>query len=427
MTRHATDRLLTAVIVGAGGLVLALLTGEPEVAVLVAPWVILLIVGLAGSQSGNLDIEVDVPVERLLIGDELELTVTLRGMRGSAMVAAKPGDTFWRPGAKAHVIGATLLHEIVGPDGTMVSLPLEATQWGVHHVGEVEVTLTEPYGLLRWSGGATEPRYVRVHPRPAEVKSLLAPWLVRRVTGAHSSNLLGRGVEYADVRHFTSGDSLREINWRATARSTDLLVSSRHPDRGTDVVLILDSFVEAGHDVRAVFGLAIEGAVALAESHISVSDRVGLVQLGGAVHWIAPGAGRHHLARIVDDLLSTGFRRHAGERNLALLLSRALPPRSFVVALTPLFDDRFVEALFILASHGHDVAVIECVTTATEIGSSDRTLRLAHRMWEAERQMMRDRLGENGVAIAEWRGGDHLDLTLVDLTRRRRLAVRGRR
>jgi len=297
----------------------------------------------------------------------------------------------------------------------------------VHDVGHVGLTVTEPYGLFRWTGDAGEPRLVRVHPKPAQIRNLLAPWLVRRVTGAHSSKLAGRGIEYADIRPFASGDSLRDINWKATARSPDIRVSQRHPDRATDVVVLLDSFVESGHDVRTVFGLAIEGAVALAESHLAVTDRVGLVELGGTVRWLNPGAGRQQLQRITDLLLTTGLRSHFADRNLALLMSRALPPRSFVVAFTPLLDNRFIDALFIVGAHGHDVGVIECAATDPGAETTDEALLVARRIWEAERQVTRDRLAEHGIAVATWRQGDHLDLTLAELTKRRRAALRGSR
>jgi uncharacterized protein (DUF58 family) len=247
------------------------------------------------------------------------------------------------------------------------------------------------------------------------------------VTGAHGSKAVGRGVEYADIRLFASGDSLREINWKASARSPDLWVSQRHPDRATDVVLLVDSFVESGHDVRTVFGMAIEGAVALADSHLAVADRVGLVELGGTVRWVRPAAGRHHIQRLSDALVSTRLHSHVADRNLALLTSRALPPRSFVVALTPLLDSRFIDALFILGAKGHDVAVIECEASwPTVEDPADEWGPLARRLWEAERQVTRDHLAEHGIAVARWRQGDHLDLTLLEITNRRRRVVRGR-
>lgn len=428
MIRHATDRLLTSVLVSVGGLVVAVLAGVPEAAVLAIPWTVLLILGLANSRDANFAWRVNVADDRLLVGDEVNVTTTLEHASGTVMAKSDPSDGFWADTADEAIVAEAQLHDALSAKRTAVRMTLQTTQWGVHDLGHVEVTLTEPYGLFRWNGIVGETRYVRVHPTPNQIQNLLAPWLVRRVTGAHSSRLIGRGVEYADIRPFVAGDSIREINWRATARSSTLLVSERHTDRATDVVMLLDSFVESGHDVRTLFGLAIEGAVALAQSHLTVADRVGLVELGGTVRWVNPGAGRHQLQRLTDTLLSTGLHSHFAERNLALLMSRALPPRSFVVAMTPLLDARFIESLFVLGAHGHDVAVIECASPTPNYAETPNAVqRLTERLWDAEQQMIRDRLAEQGIAVARWRKGDHLDLTLVELTNRRRRATRGRR
>jgi uncharacterized protein (DUF58 family) len=192
------------------------------------------------------------------------------------------------------------------------------------------------------------------------------------------------------------------------------------------VILLLDSFVEGGLDVRTLVGLAIEGAVALAESHLSVADRVGLVEVGGIIRWVTPSTGKLHLQRLVDAVLSTRLYEHVADRDLHFPMLRALPPRSFVVALTPLFDDRFIDALFLLAGHGHDVAVVECEASSSmeDKEKMSESVLLAQRLWEADRQILRDRLAEHGVTVARWRRGDHLDLTLVELIRRRRRAVR---
>ena len=424
MIRRGTVRLLTAVAMSALGIIVAILAGEPEAAILVIPWAVLLVLGLARSQAGSMDVRVGVVGDRLLVGDEVEVATTITGMHGSAFVSVNPSRAFWPDETDEEKLRGSKIHDVLRSDQSPVEVTLGAEQWGVHDLGRVEVAVTDPYGLFCWKAEVQQPHVVQVHPTPAEIQNLLSPWLVRRVTGAHGSRVVGRGVEYADIRHFAPGDSLRDINWKASARSPEIWVSQRHPDRATDVVLLVDSFVESGHDVRTVFGLAIEAAMALAESHLAVADRVGLVELGGTVRWVRPAAGRHHLQRLSDALISTGLHSYVAERNLGLLTSRALPPRSFVVALTPMLDDRFIDALFILGGKGHDVAVVEC-EAAIPTGY-DEGAHLAQRLWEAERQITRDRLAEHGIALARWRRGDPLDLTLIEITNRRRRVVRGR-
>ena len=408
------------------GALVALLAGLPAAAVLAAPWMVLLALGLPGRSSGSTRATIEVSDERVLVGDEIEATISLEGVSGSVSATFVPSGGFWsRRELAEHPRLRRVIDTAVG-NRARLTRTLPASVWGTHDLGRVEVEITHPYGLFRDFTGVARPRIVRVHPEPTELRELVAPWLVRRVTGTHRSTDVGRGVEYADIRPFTSGDSLRDINWRASARPQDLWVSQRHPDRATDVILLVDSFVESGHDVRTVFGVVIEAAISLAESHLAVSDRVGLVELGGVVRWVHPGTGRLQLQQLTDALLATGLYMSAADRDLRVIPPRALPPRSFVVALSPLLDDRFVDALFVLAGGGHDIAVVECAATSIVPDREllDESEALALRIWEAERQITRDRLADHGMAVARWRKGEPLGLALDELTRHRHRTVR---
>jgi uncharacterized protein (DUF58 family) len=416
--------MLFAALLTVGGAMVAVLAGLPEAALLVAPWMVLLVVGLSNSQPANLRAAVEVGVGRVLVGDDIDVDITVTGAAGSALITCLPSDGFWDPQVNRQLRSATRVADVLTEQSPTVTCSLPALVWGAHDVGRVLIEVTEPYGLFRRSGVVSSPVGVRVHPTPTDLQNLLAPWLVRRITGAHRSTALGRGVEYADIREFGPGDSLRDINWRASARSQDLWVSQRHPDRTSDVILLLDSFVESGHDVRKVVGLAIEACVALAESHLSVTDRVGLVDLGGVVRWVAPGTGQMQLQRLTDTLLKTGLYANPTEKQLGVIPPRALPPRSFVIALSPLLDERFIDALSLLAARGHDVAVIECDAAWPDVEEPHPSSAFALRMWQAEREVVRDGLAESGISVAIWREGTHLDLVLGELSRRRHRAVR---
>lgn len=425
MTRKATMRFLTAVLVSWAGLVVAIVSGVPEAAILVTPWAVLVVLGLPRAGRRQVEVDVEVDVDRVVVGDEIQITAQVSGAPGTVLVSCQPSRGFAGDAPGSRSTPSARLHDVMVGDQAGVRLHLDAAQWGVYDVGRVDVAVTEPYGLFRLVGGVDAGTFVRVHPKPSNIRNLVSPWLVRRVTGAHPSPLSGRGIEYADIRPFAAGDSLREINWKVSARSEELWVSQRHPDRATDMVLFLDAFVDSAHNVQSLFGQAIEGAVALAESHLAVADRVGLVDLGGTVRWLSPSGGRHQLLRITDHLLATRLHARAADRDLARLILRVLPPRSFVIALTPLLDERFIDALRIIVGRGHDVAVVECIEPASE-DSEDPQLRLARQIWEAQRQMVRDTLGEHGIAVAQWRHGDDLDPTLIELSRRRRLTTAGR-
>lgn len=438
MRRRSTPRLLVAIATSFVGLALAVLGGIPEAALLAAPWFVLSVLGLMQRGAFRVPtVQVHADQDRVVVGDPLVLRTSLSmDATGLLRVTSDPGEGFM-PALDASgepaVVGST---HATGPDEpVMIETELIASRWGTHSLGRTEIQVTEPFGLFVSHGQVAAQYQVRVHPTSVQLRELITPWMVRRISGSHPSRASARGVEFADIRPFGTGDSVRDINWRASARSTGLLVSDRHPDRATDVVLLVDSFVESGHDLQQVFGMAIEAALALSESHLSATDRVGLIEFGGLISWISPGVGQRQLHRLTDSLLATGLFANAADKDLPILPPKALPPRSFIVALTPLLDDRFIDAVFEARSRGHDVAVIECVafdgdesaldTGESAAGEPGPTLRqVSIQLWQAERRLIRDRMAEQGIAVAAWRREDHLDVVINELIRRRQRGAR---
>lgn len=418
-----TDRTIVALGIGAIGALVAVVGGLPEVALVVAPWMVLCALGLTHPTNPQVRVRTTLADERVMVGDETRLHLRVSSaIPALVSVRSKTPSSFLARGAEP--LPATV--DVVNADSpSEVTVDLTADQWGTHNLGNVVVEVRPAYGGFRWIGASEDLTRLRVHPTTLELRELLPPRLVRRVSGTHTSRSSARGVEYADLREFAAGDSVRDINWRATARSNELWVSQRHPDRATDVVLLVDSFVESGHDVRSIFGRAIEAAIALAESHLGATDRVGLIEFGGVVRWVNPGTGPVQLHKLTDALLATGLYANAADKVLPLLSPRALPPRSFVVALTPLLDERFIEAIFLAHSRGHDVAVIECeVDPSHKRDAEAPSADLARRVWDAERSMMRDRMAEQGIAVATWSDERDLAVVLQELARLRRRVAR---
>lgn len=427
MNRHATERLPTAIVLSGLGALLAVFAGVPEAGLLVVPWLVLVVLGVYRSEAPELQVSVQPDSDRVVVGDLVVANANLT-TTGDALVTLTPAPApdFWPSGTPPSEREVVSIVDLVTPARpSTVSSELPAQEWGAHDLGRMHIEIQLPYGLFRMRGQTAARAMVRVHPTATQLRQLLTPWMVRRISGTHRSTESARGIEYADIREFGPGDSVRDINWRVSARSTDLWVSQRHPDRATDVVLLVDSFVESGHDVRTIFGLIAESSIALAQSHLSATDRVGLIEFGGLVRWVSPGTGRVQLQRLIDALLATGLYENAAERVLPVLSPRALPPRSFVIAFSPMLDDRFIEAVSTVRARGHDVAVVECVSDAEQtVDGISQSARLAMRLWQAERSMMRDRFAEQGIAVAQWDGTAHIDVTLDELIRTRRRAVR---
>jgi len=113
-------------------------------------------------------------------------------------------------------------------------------------------------------------------------------------------------------------------------------------------------------------------------------------------------------AGIVDTLIDSEVLLTYNWRGIEIIPPRTLPPKSLVVALTPMMDDRTVDALLDLRARGFDLAVVEIMAEPFTVQRPSDAARLAHRIWQLERTATRLRYRRLGVPIAQWRLGEPL-------------------
>ena len=149
-------------------------------------------------------------------------------------------------------------------------------------------------------------------------------------------------------------------------------MNEEHPERNTDVILFLDTFVEAREEDESTLDVAVRAAATLADRYLERKDRVGLVSFGGYLNWLLPGSGLVQLYRIVDSLLDTEIILSYAWKGVDVIPPRTLPPKALVLAITPLLDERAVTTLLDLRARGFDLAVIEVSPVRVRVGRGGR-------------------------------------------------------
>src|SRR5699024_11490417 len=58
--------------------------------------------------------------------------------------------------------------------------------------------------------------------------------------GEYQSTFKGRGMEFSEVRQYTYGDDIRQIDWNVTARSGDAFIKQLEEEREQTRMLCMD-------------------------------------------------------------------------------------------------------------------------------------------------------------------------------------------
>jgi uncharacterized protein (DUF58 family) len=423
VTRSVSPRLGAYAALAALGLMAALALRSPELVAAAAPFALMLAVGLVVGERPRPELGVEVDRGRALEDEELTAIVRLcsqTSIERLDLYLALPhgielagGDN---PAALHLRAGEERAHE----------LRLRCARWGGYVLGRVHVRARDRLGLFVDEGAFEQMHELRVYPREEQLRRLVAPLETQLYVGNAVSRSKGDGIEFADIRPYEPGDRVRRVNWRASARRGQLWVNETHPERNTDVILFLDSFTEARRDDASSLDMAVRAAASLATQYVGRRDRVGLVGFGGVLRWLVPGMGAAQLYRIIESLLDTAIVLNWAWKDIDIIPRRTLPPQALVLALTPLLDDRAVDALADLRARGFDVAVVEVspVPFAAVPDPDDQVASLAYRLWLLRRETLRSRYHQLGIAVAEWRHGVPLQAPLEEVSSFRRFARR---
>jgi uncharacterized protein (DUF58 family) len=406
------------------GLLAALVLGRPELVALAAPFAALVALGLLTGTDPGLTFRSSLAKDRMIEGDVVEFEVELHSARGCPQVelVLRLPD------------GLVIAEDTPNPvtirlgrdEWRTIPFRLRVERWGGYVVGDLAVRARDTLGLFRFEASFTGREQLRVFPHEEHLRRAVRPHETQPYAGDDVARRRGDGIEFADLRPFAVGDALRRVNWRATARRGELWVNDRHPERNSDVVLFLDTFAEARRDRSSTLDLAVRAAATLTRQYVGRRDRIGLVSFGGVLRWLQPGSGMTQLYRIVDALLDTEIWLNYAWKDIDIVPPRTLPPQAMVVAITPLLDERSVNALLDLRSRGFDLTVIETSPLPyVQAGASERE-QLAFRIWRLRRDALRMRYRQAGVAVGEWRDGEPLAGPLEEVTAYRRHAVAGR-
>lgn len=398
MTRSSSPKLRAFTWAAVLGLVGSLAIGRPELTAVAAPFAILLVVGSVLAPDPAYELETSVDRRTAVEGDVVEVRVAIRCVRPAdrleVQASLPPGI---EPASSRSEIVSLATGEV-----RRFTTPVRCTRWGSFEIGAVAIRAQDRLGLFRYDGWHGAGTALKVYPSGERLRTLVRPARTLRLVGSLVSREHGEGIELAEVRPFRPGDRVRSMNWRASARRGGLWVTDRHPERNADVVIFVDAFTNlAGSDTSSL-EIAVRAAASVADAHLAVRDRVGLVTFGGALRWLVPGSGLRQLYRIVDALLDTRISLSYAWRDIHVLPARTLPPRALVLALSPLIDERTVGALLHLAGRGVDMAVLELPPERFLPDAPTATGRLARRMWSMERDVLRHRFERLGVPVSQW-------------------------
>jgi uncharacterized protein (DUF58 family) len=181
------------------------------------------------------------------------------------------------------------------------------TERGRFDFAGVQLRLRSPLRLWRQRRMTAPAQAVRVYPNFAPLArfALFSAEQASRVIGAHVQRSRGEGTEFHQLREYRVGDSLRQIDWKASQRTRRLVSRSYQHERNQQVVMLLDTGrrLLARDDTLSHFDHVLNASLVVSYLALRRGDAVGLLATGGEPRWLAPQRG----LGAVDTILNTTY------------------------------------------------------------------------------------------------------------------------
>ena len=427
MTTYTSLRLRLYLVVGVFSMIGGFAVGNPALVALSAPFLLMSAAGLLLARDMPVTVRATFDNDRAIEGDEIHLVLQVDTERRAVVSVSLdlPTGLSIKPVQEDPAILVVFESGVtVWGSHARVEVTLTCDRWGAYRPGWIQTTSRKGLSLFVQTKRSPVDLELRVYPDVETLRRLFEPVETQLGFGDLVSRRKGDGLEFADLRPFVPGDDFRRVNWRVTASGRGIWTNDRHPERNSDVVLLVDTLAPSRRGVPGVLDLAVKAAAAVAAAHLARHDRVGLISFGEPIRWIEVGMGDVQRYRILDTLMESHVRRQLLWRGVRIVPPHALPPQALVVGITPLLDERSISALSELRGRGFDVRIVEVAPEEFIAGSDSRTGDLARRIWLLEREATRSRFARHGIPLVRWEAGASLQAALASIERRERGARR---
>jgi uncharacterized protein (DUF58 family) len=157
----------------------------------------------------------------------------------------------------------------------------------------------------------------------------------------YRSRFRGQGMQVVDSRDYQSGDDIRHIDWRMSARTPKKMVKIFEEDRELNIIMMVDTSqsLQYGTTGDTKFETLACMLATIGFAAAKNNDRIGLMLFSDTVErYEAPKKGSRHVRRLLDALLRAPAR--AASANLEIALQQALmrvPSNAVVILASDMF------------------------------------------------------------------------------------------
>lgn len=249
------------------------------------------------------------------------------------------------------------------------TLSLRAETRGRYRVGACRMTFSDLAGITLQVHSFGGEVVLGVASRLQRIDmDAIQPLNPKRVSGNSISIFKGTGSEFHSLREYIEGESIRRVNWHASARSEELWVNQFLAESSGTQIIILDVRLveDDGSLTRQVTDMAIRTASSVAYTSLGERNAVGMFILSEKSAVIRPDYGVRQYLRLSEamkDLGQPAYRSTVNMRGMADIYGDA---KAQYIVISPLADAETMDSIAELAMSRDDIVTLVPLVRSAE-------------------------------------------------------------
>ena len=164
---------------------------------------------------------------------------------------------------------------------TTIQYKLRPVERGEYEFGKTVLLIRSGLGILMKKVTVGENAIAAVYPSFSQIRKyeLMARTAETTEHGSKRIRKVGSSSEFEQIKEYVSGDDIRTINWKATARRSGLMVNHFTDERSQQVFCIIDKgrLMKMPFENLTLLDYAINSTLVLSSVCINKQDRIGLM------------------------------------------------------------------------------------------------------------------------------------------------------
>ena len=178
---------------------------------------------------------------------------------------------------------------------------------GVYYFGDLNIYVSSILNMVARRYRFDHSQAVAVYPSYIQMRKYEFLAMSNRLTefGLKKIRRIGHTMEFEQIKNYVSGDDVRTINWKATAKKASLMVNQYQDEKSQPIYSLIDTgrVMKMPFEGLKLLDYAINSSLAFSNIALLKNDKAGMIAFSKKVDQIIPASSKRTHINVLNEAL----------------------------------------------------------------------------------------------------------------------------